>query len=68
MAYRDIEKRLVRLETCYADDDGGGFTVWVPDDDDGHWMIGPDGERMLAAELAEQPRVVDIGVSTARGV
>ncbi len=40
---------LVRLEAQYADDDGGGFEVWI-DDSEG-WMLGPNGERLLATEF-----------------
>jgi hypothetical protein len=60
MRSRDVEKRLVRLE-AQASDGGGGFELWVPDVDD-RWMIGPNGERMLAAEVDDLfPCVIDIG-------
>jgi hypothetical protein len=60
MRYSDIERRVQRLE-AQAIDGGGGFEVWVPDVDE-RWLIGPDGTRMLAAEVDDLfPRVIDIG-------
>jgi hypothetical protein len=60
MRYSDLERRLQRLEAQRGEDDGSAFELWV-DDGDG-WLLGPNGERMLADEVAELGLwVIDIG-------